>query len=191
MSEIVKGYTALKQADFTILYQGTTIITDTVNSVYMYQTGTGGITALSKPVPTAPYSFTAHINRLTGLGTEYSYGLCLRDSTSDKWSTFLVDTVAGGSATYVTTWSSHTTFLANQKALANGVYPVPKWLRIVDDGVNRLTYLSSDGTYWTSVYSEGRTTYLTPNQIGVCIVNWQAGSICCIIADHFKVDYSG
>lgn len=40
------------------------------------------------------------------------------------------------------------------------------WVRVTDDGTNRTYYISVDGVNWTSVYSEGRTTFVTTNQYG-------------------------
>lgn len=194
MANIIKGYTPLQKANFTILHQGTTTITDMTNSVYMNAVAptTAGIVMMSKAVPTAPYSFTAHINKWTGLGQEWDYGLALRDSASDKHSVLMVDTGTTVSAIYVSTWSAWNVYAATQKTLSCGtIYPGPTWFRIIDDGANRKFYLSPDGSSWLLFYSEGRTTYLTPNQIGFFIYPWGTTGNIAVTADHFKVDYTG
>lgn len=41
-----------------------------------------------------------------------------------------------------------------------------RWLRIADDGTNRIVSISRDGLHWLQLHSVGRTDYLTADQVG-------------------------
>jgi hypothetical protein len=40
------------------------------------------------------------------------------------------------------------------------------WLRIADNGTNRIVSFSVDGVLWTALHTVGRTDFITPNQVG-------------------------
>jgi hypothetical protein len=40
------------------------------------------------------------------------------------------------------------------------------WLRIIDDGANRICQTSSDGSFWVTVHTVARTDFLTPTAMG-------------------------
>jgi hypothetical protein len=52
----------------------------------------------------------------------------------------------------------------------------PYWLQISDDGSDRFYRISSNGVTWLQVYTEGRTTYFTADQVGFGINRRTAGT---------------
>lgn len=43
------------------------------------------------------------------------------------------------------------------------------WLRVVDDGTNRISYYSRDGIYWRLTHTVARTDHLTADQVGLML----------------------
>lgn len=52
-------------------------------------------------------------------------------------------------------------------ALHNSPASLIEWIRFADDGTNRSMSVSKDRISWVQIYSEGRTTYLTADQVGI------------------------
>jgi hypothetical protein len=44
-----------------------------------------------------------------------------------------------------------------------------RWMRIADDGTNRITSVSRDGLHWLQIHSVARTDYVTADQVGFAV----------------------
>ena len=191
MSNIIQANTKLATADFTKLGTGT-VADDVVGSVYMLDATLAGAfkyTILYKAAPTPPYSFTAHF---INYGTTAQYqecGICLLDSVSGKFVSFVtVSNSAIDASVNVTRQMTNTTnFAGNYTSVGNAHYC--QWFGYVDNNTNRYSYLSRDGINWLLYDQQARTDFVTPNKIGICIDPYSQACYCHF--DHFKVDYSG
>lgn len=134
-----------------------------------------------KAAPSVPYTITVHYFPLIGAAVYPAGGLCWRNSTSGNIETFALygntttNTVNiqhrkcnannnGTTPTYtlVTTGDA----LADHLGLGAGV-----WLQISDDNTNRYMRYSLDGQNWRLYTSVSRTTFMTPDQVGLHLGN--------------------
>jgi hypothetical protein len=136
----------------------------TKGGIYLLAAPVGGdnLRIRIKAAPATPYTITAAILPQF-LQADYSgCGLCWRQSSDGKIVSF------GHSYTgklAVTKWTDEHNWsaLALEKAT---VHNVPLFLRIADNGVNRICSFSEDGQFWLLMHTVGRTDYLTANQVG-------------------------
>ena len=123
-----------------------------------------------RPIPATPYNMTiACVPHLTV--TNYmTTGLCWRSSTGQYC--LFGHGINNGSSQWwrYYNWNSYTSYSGD---ISNG-NPPPSWyhgsvvwMRIRDDGTNRLAQFSGNGINWTTLGSTGRTTFLTPTYFGV------------------------
>lgn len=61
-------------------------------------------------------------------------------------------------------------------ASVSAIATVPIWLRIVDDGTNRIFSYSYDNNHYTTVLSEGRTSVFTATKVGLGLNPYQGPS---------------
>lgn len=204
MSRIIPAYTPLKVADFAWVNQSTATATDSgggINIVATTHSSNEGVEALVKTAPTLPYIFTVHMQDYSWMnaggagGWWYMAGIIIRNSTSGKLIIFGTKNDGTNSlptASYIniTTYSSVTAGVANIYYTAGVAWDTSNlWFRIENNNTNRLYSMSRDGINWTQLYSEGNSTYMAENQIGIYTNPWQ-GNIYCTY-DSFKIDYSG
>jgi hypothetical protein len=122
-----------------------------------------------KSAPATPYTITAIISN-SYVATDFvdSFGLCFRQSGDGKLHTFGVGfatAFTGGHYILSAKWTSPTVFSANYAA--NSFYATnPIFLRIADDGANRICSYSSDGINFLTYDTIGRTDFLTADQVG-------------------------
>ena len=192
MSNIIPGYTPLKQADFSIINQSSATVTDYTNGVYLTAptaSSNFNCTLLVKAAPTAPYAFTAHMKRF-GPDGDQCYGIVVRNSSSQYFTAFTVWENSSGAMSenyHIDQYYSPTNRYAIAAGAANVAY-APEWWRIVDNNTNRYYQYSRDGINWFSLYNEARTTFVTPNQIGFFVCPYNTTSA--ILVDHFRAEYS-
>lgn len=83
----------------------------------------------------------------------------------------------GGGPMYNDKWTNATTFSASYTNRAkDSMFQWPFWFRMVDDGTNRIWYISSEGDYWERHTSQGRTDFLTPDRVGFFFKNETGGN---------------
>jgi hypothetical protein len=118
--------------------------------------------------PSSNYTATAYLEA-AGKSAINSWwtGIGLRNSSSGSFVMFGPVMLSTGVDLVVSRWTDATTFsatqiLPNAYALSGGC--IPNWLRIRDDGSNRYFDYSFNGVDWTLLFSEGRTTFITPDQ---------------------------
>lgn len=148
------------------------------NGVLIFQasqtSGTDNVAVKVTSVPTAPYTRTLRCSfnyKETGNGAYPWVGLCLRDSATGKIIVFgpaRTDTL--NLAMRVGKWTNNTTFSADyyvQNFFPPATYEGVYHLQLTDDNTNRIFKVSRDGYNFETVYSVGRTDFITPDQIGI------------------------
>lgn len=95
-------------------------------------------------------------------------GLVLMDSATGKLIHFGISKHAATTTmgVQVRTWTNATTWL---DILAHDIFnlmPPPRWLRIRDDNTNRYYEYSINGQDWQLLWTQARTTFITPDKIG-------------------------
>jgi hypothetical protein len=113
--------------------------------------------------PRTPYTFTIELLHQAPSSNSSPIGILARESASGKLKTYGVQ---GGQlvASKYTGSGVDSTYGTLQLLLA----PV-LWLRWADDGTTVLMRSSPDGLHWRTDFTESRTDWCTPDQIGVCI----------------------
>jgi hypothetical protein len=175
--------------------------TSVVDNGGIYMSATNLTTAddfrsLKKSAPTAPYVFTVHLFP-TLFNTNYSgAGVLWRASSTGNAQFFGVHAYQ----------NSMNILIRNESASNNGASPTYTtgtdlitigadviiaagpgvWLQMVDDGVtNRLFRYSLDGLNFLTLVTTGRTTTITPDEIGVWIGNVNSGGTATVASGLF------
>lgn len=130
--------------------------------------------------PTSNYTATAYFDFAypkLAPSPQIELGLTLSDGT--KYITFGPGYTAGYSYFFgVFQYSNRTTWqatAANPKLVDLPESTFPRWCRIRDNATNRYYEFSYNGSDWTPIYSETRTSYLTATQIGWTVNNQGTG----------------
>lgn len=119
-----------------------------------------------KTAPATPYTISCRITLTRPDKNYHMGGLCFRESGSAEITLFgfLFDTTPKLAVSY---WTDPSTFSSHRQTV--GYSSAVRWLRIADNGTDRLYLVSADGETFTQIYSEGRTTDMTANQVGFFI----------------------
>ena len=156
--------------DFTWVNQGGATAVSTFGGVYMTApvSGGGSFRVLKKAAPATPYTITAAF--IPGL-TSVSYmteGLAFRQSVDGK--------LATNSMSFSFEWRyvaakfiDPTTYSADYTHISLFYVPAIIWLRIQDDGTDRISSFSMDGVTWTVLHTVGRTDFLTADEVGFAV----------------------
>lgn len=159
-------------ADFAWINQGGATVTDAGGGIHLHGPGggPGGNARIRKQTaPATPYVITALMSPCLFFKDFHTYGLVFRQSSDGKLVTF--DHTANGTLRQlrVTQWTNATTATAAVQpiSLFTGFFP---WMRIADNGTNRIYSVSADGQNWTQFYSEARTTHITADEVGFHVV---------------------
>lgn len=160
--------------DFAWINQGGASVDATKGAIYLLAPAVAGdqLRIRKKAAPATPYTITACLQPL-GLATG-SCGLLFREAATGEIHTLMVvgGTTAGTSvrSLFVTKYASASLFSANYTtfnlALTVTSGTSPTWLRIADDGTNRICSISTDGQNWIVVHTIGRTDFLTADEVG-------------------------
>lgn len=159
-------------ADFETSRAGTGTISDTSKGVRIVapspSTNTNSLIYLLKTITAGAngWQATARIKRHTPLQQWGMMGMIVRNGTDGKSVTYATgnDSIIGINRNQ---YASDTSWNAVSGIVT--FYGLDLWIRIKDDLTNRKVYISSDGEYWQQIYTEARTTYVTPDQVGVFI----------------------
>jgi len=138
-----------------------------------------------KSAPATPYVITAAFQPLSGVqaSNSSSYGLLFREVATGELHTLLVYQSPLGPMISLK-MASATAASAVYLSTTQNTLPIPQskiplmWLRIADDGANRICSYSLDGYEWTVFHTIGRTDFLTADQVGF-FVNSQHASVGC------------
>lgn len=172
-------------ADFSWVNQQAAAIDTSLGGVRLYEAAseTVELHIRKKAAPSTPYIITAGL--LLGimqLNANPMLGLVFRNSSSGKihfWGFRSADGTLHAVSVY---WADPTTVSAwwwNQTPLPSAMPKSPfGWLRIADDGVNRICSFSATGYDWFALHTVARTEEFTADEVGFAI-NGQSGTYAC------------
>lgn len=157
-------------APTTWVNQGTASVATTNGGIYLAAPGTAGnnIRARVKTAPSTPYTITMAFLPSRLNQTNYTMGLCFRQSSDGKLCTF---GISGNTGTGLSGFrmTDATTFSTIEFTAVTSYFGNVVFLQISDNGTNRIYRYSGDGVNFLQVASVARTTFLTPNQVGFFI----------------------
>lgn len=169
-------FTPPVDGDFSWINEGTATKTTGNGYITLSDTDAGGdnFRLRVKATPSTPFSVTIAFMAVGGGGGTHSYsaGLAVRQSSDGKLIIAGRGYVTSNNHAMCQDFNSPTSFAANNYFItgaANTMFGFVSWLRYSDNGTNRTWSLSPDGITWVTVFSEGRTTFLTADQIGFFI----------------------
>lgn len=156
----------------TWVNQGGASVSTTNGGITLNAPATSGdnIRLRVKTAPATPYVITARMLSYGAPGAS-SWGIGFRQSSDGKLHLFMCGGSASGSTPGIFSikFTNPTTFSASYSSTIaynlNTGFP-PAYLRIADDGTNRLLSYSMDGVNFTPYTSIGRTDFLTADQVG-------------------------
>lgn len=153
--------------------QGTASVTTQSNGgIYLLTPAdtTTNLRLRERTAPATPWTVTAHLTPTVLEKSFHSYGLFFREDGTGEIHVFDVVGVgtAVGTSTYTVLrsakFTSATAFSAEYTSVTTTV-PL-RWMRISDDGANRICSYSADGVNWIAFHSIGRTDFLTADRLG-------------------------
>jgi hypothetical protein len=158
---------------FAWINQGGASIVTTNGGVALVapQTAGNNLRIRKKAAPSTPYTITAAFLPSRPNINFLAMGLVFRDSASSKLATFgyIFDSTGSSSQVGASKFTNETTFSANYSPVMGWTPASLLWLRITDNGTNRISSVSNDGQNWIQVHSVGRTDFLTANEVGFYI----------------------
>lgn len=160
--------------DFSWVNQGSATITDATSHVVLNDSNTGAdqLRMRIKSAPSTPYTITIAFMVVCASGTwNYSAGMCVRQSSDGK--VIICGRAFFTGAPYLLSqkFSSSSAFASNNFLVSHveGHIGIVNWVRYIDDGSSRFWQFSTDGLNYVTAFSEGRTTYMTADQVGFFI----------------------
>jgi hypothetical protein len=157
--------------DYTWVNQGTaSAATDTEALVMTVpEVGTTNERLLVKTAPATPYTITALIRGCMRPRQFLGFGLVFRESSTGRLHTWGTESDSSGSTPQIplksTKWTNPTTYNSDYRIIPYNEMNL-YWLRIADDGTNRICSVSANGKNFIDVHSVGRTDFLTADQVG-------------------------
>jgi len=169
------AFTAPVDADFSWVNQGAASVSTGDQGILLSvpATAADSLRLRMKNAPATPYTITAAFFATAGVNAASgaSYGLVFREAATGELHTMLACVSPTGILSS-SKFSSATAFSAHYTSTTQSAMNIPQsripimWLRITDDGANRLTYYSLDGYDFVQYTTVGRTDFLTADQVG-------------------------
>jgi hypothetical protein len=159
-------YTDPILGDFSWINQDTATADDTYGGIFMTALAVGGdqLRILKQTAPSTPWTLTV---ALIPQMYKYNYNQCgigFRQSSDGKLISFTV--AANAPEMVINKWDSPSTYNSGYLSVNwNNLGSPCVWLRLEDDGVDRIMSWSLNGVYWTEHHSVGRTDFLTADEI--------------------------
>lgn len=157
--------------DFAWINQGGASVDTTYGGIFLNAPAGAGnnLRIRKKTAPATPYTIKiAFIPLYPDKAATSDCGFIWRQSSDGKLINFSY--AVGGSDTAITSadWTSATVYSAGNFDRLRGyaISNSPLWLWAEDNGVNRITKFSTDGQHWYQTSSEGRTTFMTADEVG-------------------------
>lgn len=160
--------------DFAWINQSSATIATTRGGLVLSAPSNGGGFAASirkKTAPATPYTITACLQASFVTNNNGQCGLCFRQSSDGKLVTFCpvwVGASIGGFYIRVAKYTNATTYSTDYILHGGtGLLAMDRfYLRIADNGTNRICSLSQDGENFVEIHSVSRTDYLTADEVG-------------------------
>jgi len=160
-----------------------TATTSKQNAINLYvakhgSANTEGVSGYYRTAPSTPYTIIMNLvyNSVDINATTGKFATCGPGFTDGTKVIFLNPRVFNSGYSLYVTYFSNSTTLANEDftdAPATATahpWAASQWWMIRDDGTNIYFYISEDaqenGSSWVKVYSQARTTRLTPSSVG-------------------------
>jgi len=149
--------------------QGTATLDTSGGALYLYAPAVSGDNwrLLVKETPVVPYTITVAVTCHIYNVNYNVVGIGWRDSNSGKIVTFMISGEAEGTLR-VSKYNSVTSLSGNYTNVRFGAYNTLLWLRIADNGTNRICSWSLDSKHWIVFHTISRTDFITPNQVMIC-----------------------
>ncbi len=158
--------TPLVSGNFSWTNQGGASVTDQTNGVSVLSTpavnGSNSLRIRRMATPSRPYTIVMAFLARMGSGNFAEAGLIWRESGSGKLSVISIQNFSSAICSH---WTNETSFNASIAAVAMAAVG-PYWLKITEDSTNRTGWFSIDGITWYQIAQEGRTNFLTADQVG-------------------------
>jgi hypothetical protein len=125
---------------------------------------TTAVRGLLTSTPATPYTFTLGLSILMDMNGYYIAGLAQRQSGLDYW------LIWGPGQTGNYNASSHTSANGNGSSVSTASprqFGASCFLRVRNDGVNRTYSVSENGVDFYDCFTQGATTFMTTDQVGV------------------------
>lgn len=160
--------------DFAWVNQGAATAVETYGGIYMYipSVGTDQVRILKRAIPGATWTATVMLSPQLFLSAYPSMGLTFRQSSDGKLARCALQVENGGywrlTSEKMNDPTSYSGAYLNSSGLAiftPNAFPI--WLRIKDDGVNRLCQYSLNGIAFITFHSVGRTDFLTADEVAI------------------------
>jgi len=162
--------------DFAWVNQGSATVDTTNGGIYLEAPTQSGasLRIRKKAAPSTPYTITAAFLPTAQFrqvfGNNSTFGLMFRQSSDGKLQGFVLG-VDNGMSVGIFQYNTATSF--NAAVVGDHfLYPTtPIFLRLADDGSNRVYSVSGDGQHFTAIYSVGRTNFLTADEVGFFVTS--------------------
>jgi hypothetical protein len=154
--------------DFTWVNQGSATADATDGAVTIEAPAVSGdsLRALVQSVPATPWTLTMGFMSLTTEALYQHLGGCYRESGTGK---ILAVDFRLAYQLGIIRYTDATTFGGSNEVSdisIRAAQNAPLFLRLSDDGTNRVTSRSTDGRHWTVIGTISRTNFLTADQVG-------------------------
>ncbi len=168
---IYPAFTAPVDGDFAWINQGSATVTVNGNGGIRLRAPANATTSMrvrKKAAPSTPYTITACFLIDLPHFAFLKAGLCFRQSSDGKLLTMCVlrSNVITDSKFESEDMTSATVSSAANANITNAAGVGPFWLQITDNGTNRILAYSVDGYNFETLLTEGRTTFLTADEVG-------------------------
>lgn len=153
-------------SQFSWLNQSTSTVSTATGGIYLLQPfgATQYLVIRKKAIPATPYTVTVKLIHTPYPIANLSVGICAGDGT--KQHTLLATYNSGGVQPQIEKWNSPTSY--NAAYVTISAYPLSSeiWMRISDNGTNRISSISHDGYNFRVLHTVGRTDFVTPTEVG-------------------------
>ncbi len=160
---VLGDYTANNSASGNATHGGIYLSDSSAGAAYQ-------VRSYTKSAPATPWTFTALVSGQHDAAGFFNAGLCFRQSSDGKMVTFGPWWNVAGTTQFhidnMTSATSQSSRPLSVTAFDGSPGGAPFWMRVADNGTNRLCQMSADGWNWLTVYSVSRTTFLTADQLG-------------------------
>lgn len=146
----------------TWVNQGTSTIASSKDALVLTGVATGNvenIVARVGAVPATPWTLTMYC-RCACFGKNNAFGLLFRESSTGKIHVFDYFMTSGNNVPLIRSFKYTSAVLASATYQSTNQPTQPQWLRIQDDGGNRVCSVSDDGQNWVVVHTITRLDFL-------------------------------
>lgn len=167
-SQANKAHTVPTSSGWSWVNQGSATVTDRAYSMVLFQPriASENWAFLVRSTPSTPYTMTLRHRHFGRVGSgNTGWGVGWRTNSDGK---FHICRFGQNSSWFDLSITGHNSVTSGVTTTTQGavrVIAIPEWIKIADDGANRSVQISPNGDDWTTLWSGGRTTFTTPDQL--------------------------